>query len=51
VGGFQLQKNSSLTNHLGWTNIPPPYTIVGQKFQTTVTPATGIQFYRLLVTP
>jgi hypothetical protein len=46
-----LQKNSSLSNLAGWTAVAGPYNIVGGDYQLTVAPATGVEFYRLVVTP
>ena len=51
VGGYVLQKNSGLSNASGWTTIAGPYSIVGASYQVTVAPATGVAFYRLVVTP
>jgi hypothetical protein len=52
---YSLQQNSSIANYGGWTPISGPYTTVpGQGFdqyQVHVTPAAGMHFYRLLVTP
>jgi len=49
-----LQENSNLTNSLGWTTVPGPYTTVSaqpfNQYQVHVTSATGTHFYRLLVT-
>jgi hypothetical protein len=55
VSRYALQKNSSLTNPAGWTTIAGPYTTVSgplyDKYRVHVTPATGVEFYRLLVGP
>jgi hypothetical protein len=51
IGGYQLESNSSLNNPAGWSIIPGPYSSVGSNFQRTVSPATGTQFYRLVLTP
>jgi hypothetical protein len=51
IGGYALQQNSNLSNPGGWTTIAGPYSIVAGQYQVTVTPATGVQFYRLVVAP
>jgi hypothetical protein len=51
VGGYVLQSNASLNNSAGWTTIPGPYTIVGSTYRLTLATTTGVQFYRLVVTP
>jgi hypothetical protein len=55
VSRYALQKNSSLTNPAGWTTIAGPYTTVSgplyDEYRVHVTPATGVEFYRLLVGP
>jgi hypothetical protein len=55
VGTFKLQQNSNLANSAGWTTIPGPYTTVSaqpyNQYQVHVTPATGTEFYRLMVAP
>jgi hypothetical protein len=51
IGGYALQQNSNLSNPGGWTTIAGPYSIASGQYQVTVTPATGVQFYRLVVAP
>ena len=54
LSSYALQKNSSVANPAGWTTIAGPHTTVsGQlydQYQVHVTPATGTEFYRLVVT-
>ena len=55
IGTWALQQNSSVNNPLGWTDLPGPYTTVSaqpyDQYQVHVTPATGTEFYRLVLTP
>jgi hypothetical protein len=51
IGGYVLQKNSSVGNPAGWTTIAGPYPIVGANYQLSVAPPPGVEFYRLVVSP
>jgi Bacterial lectin len=48
VGGYVLQQSSNLNT---WTTLPGPYPVVGAQYQYVVSPPTGTEFYRLVVTP
>ena len=47
-GGYVLQQSSNLNT---WTTLPGPYPVVGAQYQYVVSPPTGTEFYRLVVTP
>jgi hypothetical protein len=40
-----------VNNPAGWTTVAGPYNIVGTDYQLAVMPATGSEFYRLVLTP
>jgi hypothetical protein len=46
VGGYTLQKSSSLTNAI-WTSVSGPYNAVGAAYEQEVPSTNGIEFFRL----
>jgi hypothetical protein len=48
IGGFKLQGKPSLTAG-SWADIAAPVNVVGGQNQVVVSPATGIEFYRLVL--
>jgi len=51
IGGYILQSKASLadTNPADWVNVSAPVSVVGGQIQVTVTPITGMKYYRLIL--